>query len=99
MIDTLNGRVTLVTGGGRGLGEQICRTLGEAGATVIAADIRMDLAENLVMRLHDQGVKAQALALDVGDERQAEGIVRRIADQHGTLDILINNAGTDVTLP
>jgi NAD(P)-dependent dehydrogenase (short-subunit alcohol dehydrogenase family) len=94
----LAGRVALVTGGGRGLGEAICRTLGAAGAVVVAADLRTDLAENLAGRLREQGVTASAVRLDVGDENQAAEVIRQVADRHGRLDILANNAGTDVTL-
>jgi NAD(P)-dependent dehydrogenase (short-subunit alcohol dehydrogenase family) len=95
----LQGKVALVTGGGRGLGEAICRTLASAGAAVAAADIRTDLAENLAGQLRDAGDKALAVRLDVGDERQAEEVLRQVAGKLGRLDFLINNAGTDVTLP
>jgi NAD(P)-dependent dehydrogenase (short-subunit alcohol dehydrogenase family) len=46
-MKTLDGKVILVTGGARGLGEAICKELGSAGARVILADIRMDLAEKV----------------------------------------------------
>src|SRR5438309_955573 len=99
MADELKGRVALITGGGRGLGETICLTLGAAGATVVAADLRQELVDNLAMRLRDQGVPTLALPLDVGDEAQAEATVRQIVGKFGRLDVLVNNAGTDVTLP
>src|SRR5947209_169573 len=98
MADALTGRVALVTGGGRGLGEQICRTLGEAGAMVVAADVRQDLVDTLAMQLRDRGVQSLALRLDVGDENEADRAVRQILDRYGRLDVLVNNAGTDVTL-
>ncbi len=99
MSNTLSGRVALVTGGGRGLGECVCRTLAAAGAAVVAADIRAELAEGLAHQLRDQGVKALGLRLDVGDERDAERAVREVVERFGRLDVLVNNAGTDVTLP
>ncbi len=95
----LAGRVALVTGGGRGLGEAICRTLGAAGAVVVAADLRTDLAESVAGRLREQGVTASAVRLDVGDESQAADVIRQVAERQGRLDVLVNNAGTDVTLP
>jgi NAD(P)-dependent dehydrogenase (short-subunit alcohol dehydrogenase family) len=98
-MEDLHGKVALVTGGGRGLGEAICRTLAAAGAAVAAADIRQDLAENLAGQLRDQGAKALAVRLDVGDERQAEEVLSQVAGKFGRLDVLVNNAGTDVTLP
>jgi NAD(P)-dependent dehydrogenase (short-subunit alcohol dehydrogenase family) len=98
MPDALQGGVALVTGGGRRLGEQICRTLGEAGASIVIADLRQELAENLAMQLRDRGVPSLAVRLDVGDENEAERVIRQVVDRHGKLDILVNNAGTDVTL-
>jgi NAD(P)-dependent dehydrogenase (short-subunit alcohol dehydrogenase family) len=98
-MQELHGKVALVTGGGRGLGEAICRTLAAAGAAVAAADLRQDLAETLAGQLRDQGAKAMAVRLDVGDERQAEEVLSQVAGKFGRLDVLVNNAGTDVTLP
>lgn len=96
MVD-FEGKVALVTGGGRGLGAETCRTLAKAGATVLAADLRMDLANELIEELRDQGFRAHAVELDVGDEGSAQQCIDEIIDNHGQLDILINNAGVDVT--
>src|SRR5205085_7961625 len=49
-------------------------------------------------RLRDAGVRALAMRLDVGDEQQAADALRQVTDQFGRLDVLVNNAGTDVTL-
>jgi NAD(P)-dependent dehydrogenase (short-subunit alcohol dehydrogenase family) len=95
----LTGRVALVTGGGRGLGEAVCRSLAAAGAGVVAADLRPEWVERLAGQLRESGVSASALRLDVGDERQADEAVREVVSRHGRLDVLINNAGTDITLP
>lgn len=94
----LEGKVALVTGGGRGLGEAVCRVLSEAGATVVPADLRVDLAEAVAGQVRADGGEAMALRLDVGDEDQAEEAVRRIVERYGRLDILINNAGIDRTV-
>ena len=93
----LAGRIALVTGSGQGLGFAIARTLADAGATLIAADIRADTASTAVSLLQDQGFDASALELDVSDAAQAETAIARVVDTYGRLDILINNAGTDVT--
>jgi NAD(P)-dependent dehydrogenase (short-subunit alcohol dehydrogenase family) len=94
----LEGRVALVTGGGRGLGEAICRTLAEAGATVLACDVRADLAEAVAQRIRAGGGEAIPYELDVTDPARAESVVQEAVSTSG-LDVLVNNAGIDVTLP
>src|SRR4051794_20748696 len=98
-MDQLKGKVALVTGGGRGLGEAIGRSLGAAGATVIVADLRHDLAETTAGKLRRDGVAAFGVALDVGDENAAAKVIEQVVSRQGKLDVLVNNAGTDVTLP
>jgi NAD(P)-dependent dehydrogenase (short-subunit alcohol dehydrogenase family) len=95
----LKARVVLVTGGGQGLGESICRVLGEAGAIVAVADLRANKAEAVAGRLRESGGQAMALQLDVGEEDQAAAVLGRVVERYGGLDVLVNNAGTDVTLP
>lgn len=97
-METLNGKVILVTGGGRGLGAAICETLAEAGAIAIVADVRLDLAESVAKSLQGKGLEAIALPLDVTDDQQIETTVQKLVDQYGRIDGLINNAGIDVTL-
>jgi NAD(P)-dependent dehydrogenase (short-subunit alcohol dehydrogenase family) len=105
----LKGKIALVTGAGRGLGEAICMALGEAGMTVVAADIRQPLVEGVVERLSKadgdgktggHGVPSQhmALVMDVSDETQVQDAIRRVVEKYGHLDVLINSAGTDKTV-
>ena len=97
-MEKLNGKIALITGGGRGLGAAICQTLAEAGATVIAADIQTDLAEQVAKGLRDRGLEAFSLPLDITNEQQIEAAIQKIVDQHGKIDVLVNNAGTDLTV-
>ena len=94
----LEGRVALVTGGGRGLGEAICRVLARSGAVVVVADVRDDLSDGVVRAIRQAGGHATAMKLDVTEEAAAE---RNRPDRLGAwpVDILVNNAGVDLTVP
>lgn len=90
----LKGKVALVTGGGQGLGFAICSTLAEAGLTVIAADIN---EQNAMKTSEKIGGTSEGIKLDVGNEEEVKSTLDAIIDRHGRLDVLINNAGIDVT--
>lgn len=98
-MPALTEKVTLVTGGSQGLGAAICETLAEAGASVIIADIKLDQAEQVARGLQERGLDVIALPLDITNDQQLETTVQKIVDQYGRIDVLVNNAGTDVTLP
>ncbi len=95
----LHGKVALVTGGGRGLGEAIVRTLGIAGANVIIGDIRAELAEKVARDMASSGSEGAAVKLDVADETQVRAAISKVRDTYGRLDIVVNNAGVDLTVP
>ena len=97
-IAPLHKKVALVTGGAQGLGEALCRTLGQDGATVAIADIRGEQAEALASKLNADGLHTVAVPMDVTDADAAQSAVRRFSEQHGKLDILINNAAIDKTV-
>lgn len=99
MTDVLRGKVALITGGGRGLGEAICRTLAEDDVVVVVADIRQDLADRVAGDLLSQGRQALGVCLDVTDANQAEDALAQVLAHYGRLDVLVNNAGTDLTVP
>lgn len=97
---SLAGKAVLVTGGGSGLGAALCRLLADAGADVVVADIHADKANAQVKAL-EQGSSGRihSISLDVGDPQAAERAVAETMEQFGRIDVLINNAGTDKTLP
>jgi NAD(P)-dependent dehydrogenase (short-subunit alcohol dehydrogenase family) len=98
-VETLKGKVALVTGGGGGLGQATCRTLAAAGAIVISADVSRDLAENVCGAIRAEGGRALPCRLDFTAEGQVEQVIDQVVAEHGRLNVLINNAGVDVTAP
>lgn len=97
-MESLNGKVILVTGGARGLGHEICRDLCKQGAALIAADIRLELLDEAARQLENDGGSVYPIALDVCDENAVEKAVYHIIERYGRLDALINNAGIDRTV-
>jgi 3-oxoacyl-[acyl-carrier protein] reductase len=91
----LNGRVALVTGGAGGIGGAAVRRLAKAGISGIAINYRKSNkeAEDLAGEIERDGVKAIAIQADVQDDAQVRGLMGKIEEQFGRLDILINNAG------
>lgn len=97
-MTNLDGKIILVTGAARGLGEAICRELSAAGAEIILADIRMDLVNKVADDLKKTGKKATAIELNVMDENQIKAAMEKIKAKFGHLDVLINSAGMDKTV-
>ena len=98
-MQTLEGRVALVTGGARGLGREIVRVLAEGGASVVAADIRRELAEETAAQVRADGCTSLAVELDVSDPSSVDRAYAEVEGRLGPVSVLVNNAGTDVTLP
>lgn len=98
-MQELKGKIALVTGGGRGLGYAICSSLSEAGAVVVSADIRDELADGAAEAIRSRGGECISMAADVSDEQQAQDTISRVIKRYGKLDILVNNAGIDTTVP
>jgi len=92
MAGSLDGRVAIVTGGGGGLGEGICRALGAAGAAVAAVDAAREEAERVARRVSSDGATCVAVECDVSDRRSVEEMTRRVVADLGGVDILVNNA-------
>ncbi|MEK6236521.1 MAG: SDR family NAD(P)-dependent oxidoreductase, partial [Planctomycetales bacterium] len=89
----LTGRVALVTGAAGMLGGQFTRGLLQAGACVIVADVRSDAAHSAAQAaMDDVGGKAIPAELDVRDKSQVEELMTTLLDDHGLLDVLVNNA-------
>lgn len=89
----LDGRVALVTGGGQGIGRAFAHGLGEAGAAVAVADLRLDLAEEVAQELDKKGIAAMAVQADVTKPEQVQRMADAILARWGKLTIGVNNAG------
>jgi NAD(P)-dependent dehydrogenase (short-subunit alcohol dehydrogenase family) len=89
----LDGKVALVTGASRGLGEGVARSLAREGAAVMLLARDGDLAQVVAREIVAAGGRAEALACDVSDYAIVERAVADTRERFGGLDILINNAG------
>jgi len=88
-----NGRVALVTGGSRGIGEGIATRLAAAGAEVVLTARTIGAAEKVAESIRADGGKASGLALDISDPASVEACVGEVLAKHEKIDILVNNAG------
>jgi len=91
--------VTVITGSAGGIGEATARRLARQGHRVIIADLRADAAEATASRLRDEGLIADAVALDITQPASAAAMVQAVLARHGRIDVLINNAGTESSRP
>jgi len=89
----LNGKLVLVTGASRGIGQAIAWTLGEAGATVIGTATSEVGANNISKILADKNIHGKGMILNVTDNDQILDLLKAITVEFGSVDILINNAG------
>lgn len=90
---SLEGKIALVTGGGRGIGAGIAASLAKAGADVLIADYTSELAEEGATAITALGRKTMALTVDVRRPDSVNGMIDAIEKEHGRLDIAVNNAG------
>ncbi|MFJ9037765.1 SDR family oxidoreductase [Streptomyces sp. NPDC102406] len=95
----LHGKQALVTGAARGLGASIARRLSGAGAAVLVADVREDLARHLCDELNAGGGDARFVAMDVRDPAAVAAVFRDLEETARPVDILVNNAAVDVSKP
>lgn len=89
----ISGKVALVTGSARGIGEATLRMLGKEGAKLVVSDIDMAAVEATVSRFREQGLDAIGAPCDVNDEGQVLAVVAKAKEHFGGIDILVNNAG------
>ena len=89
----LNGKLVLVTGASRGIGQAIAMTLGEAGATIIGTATSEEGANKISRIFAENNILGRGMSLNVTNNNQITDLVKVVSEEHGAVDILINNAG------
>lgn len=95
----LTNSTALVTGAGRGNGEAIAKRLGANGAAVVLNDVKAEPAEATVTDIEADGGEAKAIMADLRDAAAVQAMFERARDAHGSVDVLVNNAGIADSIP
>jgi NAD(P)-dependent dehydrogenase (short-subunit alcohol dehydrogenase family) len=95
----LDGKVSLVTGGGRGIGKAISLLFAQEGASVIINDVNTEAAQQVAEEIKSIGKDALAYQADVSDYDEDKGMVEAAIGQFGDIHILVNNAGIPSGFP
>ena len=99
MSFNLTGKVAIVTGGGSGLGREICLSLAKAGAKIVIADINPVSGQETINDITQLQREATFFELDVADSRRVSEMTRSVVERFGAIDILVNSAGITKRLP
>jgi short-subunit dehydrogenase len=95
-MDSLRGKVALLTGAGGGLGSEMARALGREGVQLALSGRGEAALRRLAAELAESGVRCAALPADLSDREQVGGLVARAEEALGPLDIVVNNAAAEV---
>ena len=91
----LKGKVAIVTGASKGIGESIARGLAEYGAKVIISSRSQEAVDQVANNMKRDGLEATGIACHVGDEKQIQNLLEQTLKAYGGIDILVNNAATN----
>ena len=95
----LGGRVVVLTGASSGLGRGFAQALADAGADLVLAARRLEALEELADELRAGGTTVTPVRADVSDPAACEEVARRAVEEHGRVDVLVNNAGLGTVVP
>lgn len=95
----LNGKVAIITGASRGLGQYLTRALALAGADVVITSRSVESLQEFAREIESLGRNVLPLALDVRDQQSIQDMAEAAFDHFGKIDILVNNAGCNVRKP
>ncbi|GAB2483637.1 SDR family NAD(P)-dependent oxidoreductase [Jatrophihabitans fulvus] len=87
------GKVVVLTGGGAGIGRHYAHRFAAEGATIAVTDLDAEAARRVVAEVEDRGGRAAAYVMDVADHDAVPAVAAAVADAHGGIDVLVNNAG------
>ena len=93
---TLNGKVVLLTGGDRGIGQGVAVAMAHAGATVALTTRHLPRAAETIRGIEDEGQQGAAFELDVTQVSAIPSVVEQVVARFGHIDILVNNAGLNI---
>ncbi len=92
----VNGKVVVITGAGTGIGLAAAKRLGEAGAKIVICGRTMETLEEGKKEVEELGGEAYAYTCDLSDMESCDSFIKEVLDNHGQIDILINNAGRSI---
>ncbi|MFC1896293.1 SDR family NAD(P)-dependent oxidoreductase, partial [Thermodesulfobacteriota bacterium] len=96
---SLEDKIAIVTGSGRGIGKGIALGLARAGAHVVGCARTLEQAEATAAEIRELGPKSIAIQTDVRDNDQVRNMVKKTVEEFGRLDVIVNNAGGGFTVP
>jgi NAD(P)-dependent dehydrogenase (short-subunit alcohol dehydrogenase family) len=95
----LDGKVSFITGGARGIGKSVATALAQAGSDIALVDLDIEEAEKTAAEISELGVKAIAIKADVTVEEDVENMIKVIMDTFGKIDVAMCNAGICINVP
>ncbi len=91
----LTGKIAIITGASKGIGEAMARGIAEFGATVIVSSRKQAAVDAVAEQFQSEGLSAFGIECHVGNAEHREILVKKVMEKYGRIDILINNAGTN----
>lgn len=93
----MNGKVAILTGASKGIGEAMAKALASAGASVVVSSRNQEAVDKVASEIREAGFKATGIACHVGEEEQLKDLVEKTIALYGGVDVLVNNAAINPT--